>query len=122
MSEQKPKPPNAGKGRVKGVPNKVTADARIAFTRLLDWATPKMQSWLTRVAKKDPDRALDLVLKLSEFCIPRLGRIEHAGQVRHTFAEEMTDDELYEVLRNSGRSGDSAPAETQRTKDPRSVQ
>jgi hypothetical protein len=73
---QKRKPPNAGKGRVKGVPNKVTADVRRAFTMLLEGATSDLQAWLGRVAKKDPGRALDLVAKFAEYHIPKLSRTE----------------------------------------------
>jgi hypothetical protein len=75
----KRKPPNAGKGRVKGVPNKTTAVGREAYRNLMDWAAPKMQRWLESVAKKDPGRALDIVAKLSEYVLPKLSRTEHTG-------------------------------------------
>lgn len=118
MSEERPKPPNAGKGRVKGVPNKVTADARAAFGRLLDLSLPRMQRWIDRVAAEDPAKALDTVLKLAEFCIPRLGRIEHTGYVQHTIAKELTDDELQRIA--SG-GGDRTADEAQRESDPSGV-
>lgn len=76
MTKAKRKPPNAGKGRKKGVPNKVTADVRKSFSLLLEGAAPKLQTWLNRVAKKEPGRALDLVAKLAEYHIPKLSRTE----------------------------------------------
>ena len=39
-------PPNAGKGRVAGTPNKVTSKAREAIAMLADGLTPELQDWL----------------------------------------------------------------------------
>lgn len=45
----KPKPPNAGKGRVKGVPNKFTVSARQAFQDAFDemGGVEKLKTWAT---------------------------------------------------------------------------
>ncbi len=75
----KRKPPNAGKGRVKGVPNKVTADLRRAFQLMLERKIDKFDGWIDRVAANDPARALDLVAKFGEFVTPKLARTEHTG-------------------------------------------
>lgn len=45
----KPLPPNAGKGRKKGVPNKATGTAKEAIAKLSDGMTGELQHWL-RVA------------------------------------------------------------------------
>ena len=56
MLESKPdgtenkKPPNAGKGRPKGVPNKATAAVKEALAQLAEGMTPKMQQWLEMTA------------------------------------------------------------------------
>lgn len=67
-------------GRPKGSPNKATADARLAFKNLMDKNTPKMQAWLDEVAKEDPARAMELVLKLAEYVLPKLQRQELVGK------------------------------------------
>src|SRR5690606_38908724 len=64
----------AGKGRKKGVPNKVTRDVREAIRDLLETAGPRMVEWLERVATEDPARALELVARFSEYAIPKLSR------------------------------------------------
>ncbi len=66
-------------GRPKGVPNKATADAREAFKKLMEKNTPKMQKWLDEVAQEDPAKAMELMLKLAEFVLPKLARQELVG-------------------------------------------
>lgn len=66
-------------GRPKGVPNKATAEAREALRMLVTTNLPKMQEWLNSVALDDPARAIDLVLKMSEFVLPKLARQELTG-------------------------------------------
>ena len=86
-------------GRTKGVPNKATAEARAVFVALLDKKAAELEAMIdeTRYGieiektmsdgqvvvgrlNADPGKAVDLVLKMAEFCIPKLGRQEHVGQ------------------------------------------
>lgn len=76
MSTGAIKPPNAGKGRKKGVPNKSTADVRATIAAVAAANAPKVSGWLARVARKDPGRATDLYLRLIEYHIPKLSRQE----------------------------------------------
>jgi hypothetical protein len=73
-------------GRKKGVANKMTRDVREAMARLLSDNTGNMARWLTKVAegdgadlKPDPGKALDIMIKLAEFNIPKLARTEMSG-------------------------------------------
>lgn len=100
-----------GGGSRKGVPNKVNAEFRETVRRLLEDNAENFQRWLTTVAegdgtdngKPDPGKALDLIAKLAEFAAPKLGRIEHAGEVTvRRPAEELSDDELADIARRSG--------------------
>lgn len=83
-----------GGGSRKGIPNKVTADARETFRRLLEDNGPKMQRWVERVARKNPAMALRLLADLAEFIVPKLSRAELANdgtgklviEFRHTGA------------------------------------
>jgi hypothetical protein len=82
------RPPNAGNGRPKGVPNKVTQEFRETVQKLLDDNRANVSRWLTLVAEgdgtdkgaPDPGKALDLLAKLAEFAAPKLARTELTGE------------------------------------------
>jgi hypothetical protein len=66
-------------GRAKGQTNKTTAEIRDAYQRLVESNLGNMTEWLTQVAADNPERAMDLMLKLSEYMIPKLARQEVTG-------------------------------------------
>jgi hypothetical protein len=84
-------------GRKKGVPNRVTTEQRHLVKALLDKKMPELEAMIdeTRYGieiekqteqgtvvgrlNADPKGAADLMLKLMEFSIPKLGRQEHVG-------------------------------------------
>jgi len=66
-------------GRPKGVANKSTENIKEAFKLLLENNLDNMSSWLAKIAEKDPARATELMLKLSEYILPKLARQEVVG-------------------------------------------
>ena len=66
-------------GRPKGSKNKVTEEIREAYQNLVELNLENMTAWLQSIAADDPEKAFDLVLKLSDFVIPRLARQEMTG-------------------------------------------
>lgn len=58
-------------GRKKGVPNKATQEVKDAYLALIQGNLPQIQAWLDRVAERDPARAIDLLLRISPFVIPK---------------------------------------------------
>ena len=66
-------------GRPKGKPNKTTVEIREAYQRLVEDNLTNMSLWLADVAAENPEKAMDLMLKLSEYMIPKLARQEVTG-------------------------------------------
>ncbi len=74
-------PRPAGAGRKAGTPNKATAEFKEAVEDLITHNQSKLQIWLDDVAKNDPAKAFDLLLKMMEFVIPKLSRTEYKEPV-----------------------------------------
>lgn len=69
------RPPNAGKGRQPGVPNKVTQDVRKAIALIAQRNIEAVESWLSEI--EDPAKRVGLFLDLCEYHIPKLARVTH---------------------------------------------
>ena len=67
-------------GRPKGSKNKSTEAIRKAYQRLTEDNLDNMSLWLAQVAQDSPEKALDMMIKLSEYVIPKLARTELTGQ------------------------------------------
>lgn len=69
-----------GGGSRKGKPNKATAQAREAIAKFVDANADRLQGWLDKVAREDPEKAFNMVMDLLEYHVPKLARTEHTGQ------------------------------------------
>jgi hypothetical protein len=79
-AEVKKKPPNAGRGRKLGVPNKATQSAREGIALLVEANIPKMSGWMTKIeAEHGPLVAMKVINDLLEFHVPKLQRTELTG-------------------------------------------
>ena len=66
-------------GRPKGAGNKVTTKIKEAYQQLVEGNLDNMTEWLQEVAEDNPKEAMMLMLKLSEYVIPKLARQEVVG-------------------------------------------
>jgi hypothetical protein len=82
-------PPNAGKGRPPGKPNKATATVREAIALFAEQNVGKLQGWLDRVAARDPAKAADLFARVLEYHIPKLARTETTVEGELTVATRL---------------------------------
>jgi len=67
-------------GRKKEVPNKVTTDIKLAFKNLVENNLDNMTEWLERIALDNPAKAMELMISISEYNIPKLARTEITGK------------------------------------------
>lgn len=70
-------------GRKKGATNRVTREFRETVRQLLEDNADNVAVWLRQVAEKDPDKALDKLVRLAEFAAPKLSRSEVSAQVEN---------------------------------------
>ena len=63
-------------GRKKGVPNKDTEIIREAISDIVAGNIENIQKWLDDIAGDDPSKAMNLLLQLMEYKIPKLSRTE----------------------------------------------
>jgi hypothetical protein len=67
------KPPNAGAGRVKGVPNKATLNARRAVAAFVKSNEERLNRLLDAIEKREgPRAAWECAMRLIEHHIPRV--------------------------------------------------
>ena len=66
-------------GRKPGTLNKNTKQIREAYQKLTEDNLDNMTLWLHQIAADDPAKAMDLMLRLSEYIIPKLARQELVG-------------------------------------------
>jgi hypothetical protein len=66
-------------GRPAGLQNKSTTAIKEAYQSLLEGNLENMNMWLSELAEQDRGRALDYMLKLSEYILPKLSRQEVTG-------------------------------------------
>lgn len=83
-------------GRIKGTPNKVTADARAAIGLFVDSNAHRLQAWLDAIAEgvtresddgttmlvipPNPVKAFELFQSVIEYHVPKLARTELTGK------------------------------------------
>ena len=67
------------KGRPPGTKNKATQAIRVAYQNLVEFNLENMSQWIGQVAAEDPAKAMDLMIKLSEYVLPKLARTEVTG-------------------------------------------
>ena len=66
-------------GRPKGAKGKSTEKIKQAYHMLLENNLDNMSEWLADIAEDNPKDAIELMLKLSEYIIPKLARQELTG-------------------------------------------
>ena len=66
-------------GRPKGSKNKNTKLIREAYQKLTEDNLENMSIWISQVAGDDPAKAMDIMIRLSEYILPKLARTELTG-------------------------------------------
>lgn len=63
-------------GRPKGSSNSNARMIREKFNEVVENQLQNLDGWLLDIAKEDPKAALDMIVKLAEYCLPKLSRVQ----------------------------------------------
>lgn len=63
-------------GRPQGAKDKAQANIKQAYQSLVEGNLSNIETWLKEVASKDPAKALDFMLKISEFIVPKMKAVD----------------------------------------------
>jgi hypothetical protein len=68
-------------GRPKGAINRSTEMMKLTIARAVDNTLNTLSADLEKIRKEDPERAIELALKLMEFTLPKLSRTELRAEI-----------------------------------------
>ena len=63
-------------GKKPGTKNHTTRQVKEAFGKLLEGNLDNMTAWLANIAAENPEKAFDLMIRLSERFVPRLAQTQ----------------------------------------------
>lgn len=89
-------------GKKPGTVNKTTKHIREAYQKLTEDNLDNMSIWLGQIAAEDPAKAMDTMIRLSEYILPKLARTELTGNdgddlfknIKFEFGPDANDNQL----------------------------
>ena len=69
------------KGRPKGAVNRSTEMMKLSIARATNRVLDQLPTIMEEMVKKDPKSAVDLALKMLEFHMPKMSRVEMKGEI-----------------------------------------
>ena len=69
------------KGRPKGAVNRSTEQMKLSIARATNRVLDDLPRLMDELVKKDPKGAVDVALKLLEFHLPKMSRVELRGEI-----------------------------------------
>jgi len=88
------------KGRPAGAVNRSTEQMKLSIARATNSVLDDLPKMLEEMKKKDPRSAIDLVIKLLEYNLPKQSRVEMRAEI---------DQRIHQISVNINKSGSDAP-------------
>ena len=84
------------KGRPPGALNRSTEEMKLTIARAVNNTLNTISKDLEDIKKRDPEKAMDLALKLMEYALPKLSRTEMKAEI---------DQRIHQISVNINKSG-----------------
>ena len=84
------------KGRPKGALNRSTEEMKLTLARAVNNTLNTLTKDLEEIKKRDPERAIDIALKIMEYTLPKLSRTEMKAEI---------DQRIHQISVNMNKSG-----------------
>jgi len=88
-------------GRKQGTPNKMTVEIRDIYKKLIEKNLSNIEDWLQVVSKENPEKALNILIKLSEFVIPKLQSTKLSSKIDFNEYSEQEINNLIDKINES---------------------
>jgi hypothetical protein len=89
------------KGRPKGALNRSTEEMKLTIARAVNNTLNTISTDLETIKKKDPERAIELALKLMEYSLPKLSRTEMRAEIDQRI-HQITVNVTQKIIDESG--------------------
>lgn len=74
-------------GRPKGSPNTDTSLVKEAYSQIINSNLENVNDWIEEVGRANPFQAIRVILKMSDYIIPKLSRVSHIQEVKEMNVE-----------------------------------
>jgi len=88
------------RGRTKGTPNKTTQEIKDIITRVVGNQLDKLESDLTRIRKESPARAAEIYMKMVEYVLPKMSKLDIEGKLEHKVSKLVIEIKRNEEPKN----------------------
>ena len=75
------------KGRPKGSPNTDTSLVKEAYIQIISSNLENVNDWIEEVGRTNPLQAIKMILKMSDYVLPKLSRVKHIQEVKEMNVE-----------------------------------
>ena len=90
-------------GRIKGKPNKTTAEIKEIITRIVGNQLDRLEADLDKVRQDDPIEAMKLATKLIDYVLPKQTKMELDGQLT-----QRVEKVIIEIKKNDSKHTDDS--------------
>ena len=74
-------------GRPKGSPNAETSLVKEAYSQIINSNLENVNDWIDEVGIANPLQAIKIILKMSDYVLPKLSRVRHIQEVKEMIVE-----------------------------------